>query len=130
MRPQAAQILARRIDSGARQDNQIDAAVLSAAVGGVVACYGVELGIAGGRDTLGGYGIQIDKEAGDARGASRGEFPVGVEFRGVDGNVVSVALDAQVIKRMAQRGSNLTQDGSDSGLGVAEPELRSRPRAG
>jgi hypothetical protein len=61
-------------------DNQIDAAVFGAALGGVVAGHGVELGVAGGRDALGRHGLQVEEEAGDARGAGRGELPVGVEF--------------------------------------------------
>ena len=91
------------IDAGAGQDDQIDAAIFRAALGGGVGGHGVELGVAGGGDALGGHGFEVEKEAGDAGGAGRGELPVGVEFRGVDGDVVGVALDAQVVGRAAQR---------------------------
>jgi hypothetical protein len=112
------------IDFGAGQDDQIDAAVFCAAVLSVVAGHGVELGIAGGGEAVGGHGFQVEEDAGDAGGAGRGELPVGVEFGGVDGNVVGVALDAQVVGSAAQRGGDLAQRGQRLGRGVAEPELK------
>ena len=57
------------IDSGAWQDDQINAAIFAAAFGGVVAGRGVVLGVAGGRDALRGYGFQIKKYMRDVRGA-------------------------------------------------------------
>src|SRR5271166_730746 len=106
----------RKINSGARQDNQIDTAVFGAAIGSVIASHGVELGIACSRNSPRGDNLQIDKEARDASGAGRRELPIGVEFRGVNRNVVSVALNAQVIRRMTQRGGNLAQGGKRFGL--------------
>ena len=119
------------IDLGAGQDDQIDAAIFGAAFGGIVAGDGVELGVAGGGDALGRDGLQVEKEAGDAGGAGRGELPVGVEFGGVDGDVVGVALDAQVVGRAAQRGGDLAQSGQwFQAWEWPSRRRRSRPRAG
>ena len=37
----------------------------------------------------------LEKQTGDGGGASGGQLPVGGELRGVDGNVVGVAFDAE-----------------------------------
>ena len=119
------------VDLGAGQDDQIDAAILGAAFGGVVAGHGVKLGVAGGREAIRRNGLQVEKEPGDARGARRGKLPVGIELRGVDGDVVGVALDAQIVGRAAERGGDLAQRGQR--LRLAEwrsRSRRSRPRAG
>ena len=91
------------VDFGTRQDDQVDAPVLRAALGGIVAGDRVKLSVSGGRKSFGGNCFQIEKDSRDAGGAGRRELPVGVEFRVVDGNVVGMALDAQIVRRAAER---------------------------
>ena len=83
-----------KVDLGAGQNYEIDAAIFSAALGRIVAGDGMKLGVAGCGETLGRDGLEVEEEPGDAGGAGRGELPVGVEFTGVDGDVVRVSLDA------------------------------------
>jgi hypothetical protein len=60
------------IDFGAGQDDEIDTAVLGASFGCVVAGHGVELSVSGGGKAVGGEGVHVEKEAGNAGGACGG----------------------------------------------------------
>ena len=78
------------------QKNDVDAAVLQAACGGSVAGYGMELSVAGGGE-IGRAGVAVfEQQACNAGGAGGRELPVGGELRGVDGEVVGVAFDAEL----------------------------------
>ena len=88
------------------QEDDVYAAVASAAFGGGVGCYGVELGVAGYGE-LRGVGVAVlEKEAGDGRGAGAGEFPVGGVERGVLGKIVGVTFDAD-----GRRGQRICEGG-------------------
>ena len=86
-----------------RDDDDIDAAIEAASVFGGVVGDGVVLGITGGREARGSNVFAGEEEADDLGGARGGEFPVGLELRGVDGNIVGVAFDAEIA---SDRGEN------------------------
>ena len=77
------------------QKDDVDAAVLGASVFGGVAGDGMELGVAGGGEIGGVDGAAFEEQAGDGGGSCGGELPVAGELRGVDGDVVGVAFDAE-----------------------------------
>ena len=72
-------------------------AVAGTVLGGVVGGHGVVLGIAYRRYSPGRKVMFLDEVADDLRGAPHRKLPVGPEFRGRDGYIVSVAFDAQGI---------------------------------
>jgi len=67
------------------QDDDVDAAVLAAAFGGIVAGNGVIFGKAGGGEARGREVVVHDEDLGQLGGAGGGELPVGGELRRVDG---------------------------------------------
>ena len=77
------------------QKNDVDAAVLCAAVLGGVAGDGMELGVACGGEIGGVDGAMFEEQAGDGGGSRGGKLPVAGELRGVDGDVVGMAFDAE-----------------------------------
>src|SRR4051812_50130707 len=82
----------------------------------------MEVRVAGGREALLAYGL-ADEVADDARGAGRGELPVGGELGAVDRDVVRVPLHLY----RAEGGCNPSSDpmrsgiAGDCGLGGAGP---------
>src|SRR5271170_5249622 len=97
-------------DAGTRQDDDVDAAVLGAAFGGVIGRDGVKLGVAGSREAIGCEAVG-DEDAGEPGSASGRELPVGVELLGVNRNVVGVAFNANVVGRAGESAGDLVQDG-------------------
>ena len=77
-------------------DDDIDAAIEAASVFGGVVGDGMKLSISGGGKAAGSNGFTGEKKTDDLGGASGGEFPVGLELRGVNGDVVGVALDTDI----------------------------------
>ena len=79
-----------------RDDDDINAAVEPPAVFSGVVGDGVVLGIAGGGEALRLDVFADEQDSDDLTGARGGELPVGLELRRVDGNVVGMALDAEI----------------------------------
>jgi len=99
-------------DADAGEDDDVDAAVLAAAVGGIVGGDGVEFGIARGGEAARGEVVIDDKSFGELGGARGRELPVGGELRSVDGDVVSVALDAEVVGCGGHGGGDAVKGGA------------------
>src|SRR6185295_13290442 len=86
-------------------EGDLDAAVLAAALGGVVGLHGGELAVAGGGEVAGVH-PGVHEELHDLDGAGGGELPVGGEAGGLDLHVVGVAgdLEAAVGHRVQHAG--------------------------
>jgi Bacterial flagellin N-terminal helical region len=72
----------------------------------------VVLGVTGGGEARGGDAVVLDEILGELAGASRRKFPVEGELRGVDGDIVGVSLDAQVIRRGGEHIGDLIERGA------------------
>ena len=79
-----------------RDDDDIDAAIEAASVFAGVFGDGVVLGITGGRKASEDNALAGEQKADDLGGAGGGELPVGLELRGVDGNIVGVSFHAEI----------------------------------
>ena len=79
--------------------------------------HGMKFGIARGRNPVRRNGLQLQEQPRNVRGARRRKLPVGVELRVVDGNIVGVALDAQVVRRRAQPLGDLASTSAGLRLG-------------
>src|SRR5471032_175287 len=77
-------------------DDDVNAAIKSPSVFAGVAGDGVELRIPCSRKAFWTDTFASKKESDDLGCASRGEFPVGLELRRMDGNVISVTFDAEI----------------------------------
>jgi len=79
------------------------------------------LGVSGGREAPRFELKVLDEQARHVRGASGRELPVGSELSGVDGDVVGVAFDADVIRRGPEHRHYRIDAADRSGGGVVEP---------
>src|SRR6266702_2393162 len=77
-------------------DDDVDATVETAAVFAGSFGDGVVLGIACGGEALGPDAFAREKQADDFGGAGGREFPVGIELKRMDGDVVGVAFNAEI----------------------------------
>ena len=88
------------------QKDDIDAAILHAAVFGSVAGNRVKLRVTCGGEICGVDGAVFEEQAGDGGGSRGGELPVAGKLSGVYRDVIGVAFDAQ-----GGRGESFGEDG-------------------
>ena len=98
-----------RHDADAGQDDDVDAAILAASFRGVVAGDGMIFGEAGGGNAGRRELVIDDEDLGELGGAGGGELPVGGELHGVNGHVVGVTLDADVVGSGGNFGGDLVE---------------------
>src|SRR5882757_9760335 len=101
-----------RSSGGARQYDDVDATILAAAVGGRVAGDGMKFGVAGGRESMRCEAVVDHEDACHPRGARGGQLPIGLKLIGVDGDIVGVALDSNVIGSICDGGRNRVEGGN------------------